>query len=559
MDYKKRAGLYLLRKKGKAISILLLIMVVSTFLISCFSLLDASEKLANDIRQSIGAAFYLRASTGVGSDENGEITVTENHIHITDNEIKQIRNCGDLAYCNPINYGYAKGELLNFIPGEKHTEDNNMGQVTALNYSALETDFVDEVLSLTTGRHITEEDTNAILISSALASANDLSAGDKIVLSSSELGEADGEYMDVWSGERKKTEVTIVGIYDILQTNVNITATAGRQENRIYASLDVLTQLEESKPSVYTGEVGFYVTDPATLDEVISKVQQIESIDWKTHFIRTNDFQYSQIADGLLSLGDLIKILFIGVSVVSAAILTLILTMRSRGRIPEAGILLSAGIPKQEIIPANCGYVDYTTMFENFGREIDGYTQMDIYVEDPVSIQNVYDEINDLPELRGKSLKLSIETDEYEIVKAPLETLQSLVNTMIMIIIIVSSFVLTLLFTLWIRGRKKEIGVYLSIGKSKAGIIGQFFAETVTVALVAFGTSVFSGGLIAGKVSEFLISRVTTGEATLHVEISAAYLLPVYLIGIAMITVAVVLASWTVFRLKPRDILSRMS
>ena len=350
MDCKKRAGLYLLRKKGKAISIFLLIMVVSTFLISCFSLLTASEKLASDIRGALGAAFYLRASTGVVSDENGEMTVTENHIRITDNEIKRIQNCGNIAYHNPINYGYAKGEQLTFIHGEKHTEDNNMGAVTALRYSALETDFVDEVLALAAGRHITEADTNAVLISSEVAAVNGLSVGDKIVLSSSELGEADGEYIDVWSGERKETVVTIVGIYDILEADANVTATAGRQENRIYASIDVLTQLAVSEPSVYTGEVGFYVTDPKTLDEIVSKVQQIEEIDWKTHFIRTNDFQYSKISDSLTSLGDLIKILLACVSIVSAAILTLILTLRIRGRIPEAGILLGAGIPKGEII-----------------------------------------------------------------------------------------------------------------------------------------------------------------------------------------------------------------
>ena len=350
MDCKKRAGLYLLRKKGKAISIFLLIMVVSTFLISCFSFLTASEKLASDIRGALGAAFYLRASTGVVSDENGEMTVTENHIRITDNEIKRIQNCGNIAYHNPINYGYAKGEQLTFIHGEKHTEDNNMGAVTALRYSALETDFVDEVLALAAGRHITEADTNAVLISSEVAAVNGLSVGDKIVLSSSELGEADGEYIDVWSGERKETVVTIVGIYDILEADANVTATAGRQENRIYASIDVLTQLAASEPSVYTGEVGFYVTDPKTLDEIVSKVQQIEEIDWKTHFIRTNDFQYSKISDSLTSLGDLIKILLACVSIVSAAILTLILTLRIRGRIPEAGILLGAGIPKGEII-----------------------------------------------------------------------------------------------------------------------------------------------------------------------------------------------------------------
>ena len=350
MNCKKRAGLYLLRKKGKAISIFLLIMVVSTFLISCFSLLTASEKLASDIRGALGAAFYLRASTGVVSDENGEMTVTENHIRITDNEIKRIQNCGNIAYYNPINYGYAKGEQLTFIHGEKHTEDNNMGAVTALRYSALETDFVDEVMALAAGRHITEADTNAVLISSEVAAVNGLSVGDKIVLSSSELGEADGEYIDVWSGERKETVVMIVGIYDILEADANVTATAGRQENRIYASIDVLTQLAASEPSVYTGEVGFYVTDPKTLDEIVSKVQRIEEIDWKTHFIRTNDFQYSKISDSLTSLGDLIKILLACVSIVSAAILTLILTLRIRGRIPEAGILLGAGIPKGEII-----------------------------------------------------------------------------------------------------------------------------------------------------------------------------------------------------------------
>ena len=350
MDCKKRAGLYLLRKKGKAISIFLLIMVVSTFLISCFSLLTASGKLASDIRGALGAAFYLRASTGVVSDENGEMTVTENHIRITDNEIKRIQNCGNIAYYNPVNYGYAKGEQLTFIHGEKHTEDNNMGAVTALRYSALETDFVDEVLALAAGRHITEADTNAVLISSEVAAVNGLSVGDKIVLSSSEIGEAGGEYIDVWSGERKETVVTIVGIYDILEADANVTATAGRQENRIYASIDVLTQLAASEPSVYTGEVGFYVTDPKTLDEIVSKVQQIEEIDWKTHFIRTNDFQYSKISDSLTSLGDLIKILLACVSIVSAAILTLILTLRIRGRIPEAGILLGAGIPKGEII-----------------------------------------------------------------------------------------------------------------------------------------------------------------------------------------------------------------
>ena len=91
-------------------------------------------------------------------------------------------------------------------------------------------------------------------------------------------------------------------------------------------------------------------TDPAKLESITRNVQLLQSIDWKTHFIRTNDFQYSKIADQLSSLGDLVKILLVLVSVVSTAFLTLLLTMRMRGRMQEAGILLATGVSKGQIM-----------------------------------------------------------------------------------------------------------------------------------------------------------------------------------------------------------------
>lgn len=210
-------------------------------------------------------------------------------------------------------------------------------------------------------------------------------------------------------------------------------------------------------------------------------------------------------------------------------------------------------------IPANCGYIDYATMFELFGDELNGYQQLTIYVEDPVSVQNVYDRISALPELKGKTLKLSIDTDEYNVVSAPLESLQKLVTTTIVIISIVSITILTLILTIWVRGRKKEIGILLSIGKSKANIILQHFTETFAVAVVAFAASISFSNLIAAKAGEFLVSRVTTGTANLNVQIDAAYLLPLYMIGILLIAISVIVSSWTVVRSKPKDILTKMS
>lgn len=210
-------------------------------------------------------------------------------------------------------------------------------------------------------------------------------------------------------------------------------------------------------------------------------------------------------------------------------------------------------------IPANCGYIDCATMFELFGDEINGYQQLTVYVEDPAGIRNVYDRISALPELKGKTIKLRIDTEEYDEVKAPLESLRGTANTIIVIIVIVSLLVLTFLMTIWIRGRKKEIGIYLSVGESKAGIIGQFFAETMTVAIAAFAVSVFFGSLIAKKAGELLVSGLTQDTAALDIEVSAAYLPSVYFIGIGVTAAAVIIASWTVFRLKPRDILTKMS
>ena len=55
------------------------------------------------------------------------------------------------------------------------------------------------------------------------------------------------------------------------------------------------------------------------------------------------------------------------------------------------------------------------------------------------------------------------------------------------------------------------------------------------------------------------MSRVTTGTANLNVQIDAAYILPLCLIGILLIAVAVIISSWTVVRSKPKDILTKMS
>lgn len=350
MNFITRSILYISRKKGKTVSLFLLVFVVAVFLISCFEIMEASEHLSRDIRTSLGAAFYIRASTNISVSENGETQMNDGNTHITQEVIDEIMGLGNIKFCNPINYGFAKSDSVQFVPGEMHTEDNNMGKITALSYSALAPDFADETVTLVEGMPIIATDRARILISEQLAALNNLSVGDKITLTHAKLIERDGEYVDDIPVKTAFIEVEVSGIYQINIEDTALTPTAGVADNEIYSSPDVLDTLMESEPGVYTGEVDFYITDPAELQSITRDVQLVSDIDWTSHFIRTNDFQYSKISEQLFSLVDLMKILLVCISVVSTIILTLILTMRVQGRIQEVGMLLSVGISKRRIL-----------------------------------------------------------------------------------------------------------------------------------------------------------------------------------------------------------------
>lgn len=152
----------------------------------------------------------------------------------------------------------------------------------------------------------------------------------------------------------KKTafvEVEIVGIFQCDGAADSADSpTAGKAVNHMYSDSHLLVNLHEQKQGIYEGEIAFYIADPLELDALLESVEGIESIDWDNHILRENDFQYEQIAGQLQSLQDLAAALIAIASALGIVILMLILMMRIRGRIHEAGIYLSVGKSKAEII-----------------------------------------------------------------------------------------------------------------------------------------------------------------------------------------------------------------
>ena len=60
-------------------------------------------------------------------------------------------------------------------------------------------------------------------------------------------------------------------------------------------------------------------------------------------------------------------------------------------------------------------------------------------------------------------------------------------------------------FLFWVRQRQREIGILISLGKSKFEIIGQFLIEAILISCVAFFISIFISPIVAENMTNYIV------------------------------------------------------
>ena len=124
---------------------------------------------------------------------------------------------------------------------------------------------------------------------------------------------------------------------------------------------------------------------------------------------------------------------------------------------------------------------------------------------------------------------------------------------------------LSLILMLWLRERVYEIGILLSIGFSKAQIVGQFLLELLLISLPATVTSLLFGSLLLSQIVSGFASADETGTLAnnlLSNDGNVNWLLTFaqsYGILISIIVISVVLSSAMILIKKPKKILSQIS
>ena len=327
MSITKRAWFCISRKKVKTIILFFILTLISTALLSSYSIKSTTRDMAQKIYETSNAGFSVTSK-----DKQSPFLL---------NDVKDIQKTSGIKNHN---YRYdALGSLVDkkVVKVEQKVQINNpdkrLSNLVSLKGStntSLENDFTSGIFRIEKGRGLTDKDSGKTIIHEELAKAN-----------SSGNGPSQG---NVVSG--KDVELEIVGIFSGRKSETNRGLTSDATENTVftdYKSSQNAMGYSENDYKITTST--FLVSNPKDIDKVIENVKKT-SVDFSKLSLTKNSKAFDSISTSLKSFGNIIDVMTLGIIIGSIVILSLVLIFWLRERIYEIGILLSIGISKLKII-----------------------------------------------------------------------------------------------------------------------------------------------------------------------------------------------------------------
>lgn len=195
-------------------------------------------------------------------------------------------------------------------------------------------------------------------------------------------------------------------------------------------------------------------------------------------------------------------------------------------------------------------YIDSTTYLELTGG---GFYQVTIRTGQPELLDTLAEEIE---EILQEKAEVTTSDALYQQMKAPLAQMTGMVGLMRIIAFLTGAAVVSLLLGMWMRGRQKEMAIYLSMGEPKLFIFLQAFLESAVVFLAAMCGSFVIGTLTAQRLEKLLTALAETEISGISVGMTDIAFLAGS--GTLVILPAVLLSVLPVLRTAPKDILARM-
>lgn len=183
-----------------------------------------------------------------------------------------------------------------------------------------------------------------------------------------------------------------------------------------------------------------------------------------------------------------------------------------------------------------------------------GFDRASVYVRNPEEIKHIEDELASI-----FSDRVAITTSDamYQQMKAPLEQILGIVQIMFYLTFIAGTAIITILLCMWMRTRKKETSIFVSIGKSKGSILLQVLLESFGVFIISMAGACAIGNAMA-RIMKKLLLNPQTADITLNISLSLRDIILLFVIGSSIVLIAVAVSIFPILKANPKDVLSRM-
>ena len=333
MDWKRRAGAYLVRKKIRTGILFFIMMLITAAVLAVLSMQESTGKVQTKLLELSNSGFQIESLLQDGNIEQKKLS-----------QVEQVEGVKETQYEFD---GIGQLEDAKAVEREQavQLDQGNMGELVGyhgVTSSNQELNFASGALNLKEGRALTKDDSGKVLVHEELAKENNWAVGSKIKLKNFQNGDA--------TASSKEVTVEIVGIFNGKLSEQSTGLTSDLTENRIYMDYKTSQSLigkDESNAIVHRAI--FTVKDPSKLDEVIAKVKELP-LKWDGMQLSKNEQVFEQVASPIQNFKSLMTLLTSSVFVLAVIVLFLILLFTLRERIHEFGILMSVGISRKEII-----------------------------------------------------------------------------------------------------------------------------------------------------------------------------------------------------------------
>lgn len=190
----------------------------------------------------------------------------------------------------------------------------------------------------------------------------------------------------------------------------------------------------------------------------------------------------------------------------------------------------------------------YTGLSDNAG-----YRKIAVYTKNPDQIDVLVQELKDF---LGSRVEITTADILYRQLEVPLNRIVRVMKLMLVFTLAAGVTITSILLCMWMRSRKREIAVFISMGKKKTDIFMQVFMETAAVFCLSVSGACVIGSGMAGIMKELLMEENTA--VLLSVSLQAGDIATMFFAGGCIAVIAVCISLLPILRANPKDILSKM-